>query len=162
MKPLLFPCSVLRRETLPAAMERAGIPLQCLACYNTVAHPDVAENIRSLFQSKVHVRSHYSISFQQKLHFAQLLKYWHIIYCTIPCTYSTKYMYMLDHSICDSSIRALYDMQWALEVCYHWILSHEFTVWEGLAYKASFSVHPLSGCHVLKWQITFVILPAML
>ena len=53
MKPLLFPCSVLRRETLPVAMEQAGIPLQCLTCYNTVAHPDIAENTYSLFQSKV-------------------------------------------------------------------------------------------------------------
>ena len=58
MKQLLFPCSSLRRETLPAAMERAGIPLRCLVSYNTVADPNIAEKVHSLFQQEVQVNIH--------------------------------------------------------------------------------------------------------
>ena len=55
MKQLLFPCSSLRRETLPAAMERAGIPLHSLVSYNTVADPNITDKVHSLFQQEVQV-----------------------------------------------------------------------------------------------------------
>lgn len=45
--PLLFPCSSLRKETLPSALKGAGLPLQELVSYNTEPHPHLGENIRS-------------------------------------------------------------------------------------------------------------------
>ena len=47
-KPLLFPCGNLRRETLPRAMEEAGIPLKCLMCYKTVAEKDIEQTLRKM------------------------------------------------------------------------------------------------------------------
>nr|QIA61830.1 uroporphyrinogen-III synthase [Halichondria panicea] len=47
-KPLLFPCGALRRETLPVALEGAGLPLKCLACYKTLPHPDLQGRLREL------------------------------------------------------------------------------------------------------------------
>ena len=66
MKPLLFPCSVIRRETLPAAMEEAGIPMKCLASYNTVANPDIVKNLQALLSQEVHVQM-YMVLFTDNL-----------------------------------------------------------------------------------------------
>jgi uroporphyrinogen-III synthase len=48
--PLLFPCSNLRRETLPSALREAGLGLEALESYVTEPRPDIEENISSLVE----------------------------------------------------------------------------------------------------------------
>lgn len=53
--PLLFPCAALKRETLPATLQAAGMRLNCLTCYETVAHSGIRENLEALRDKKVGV-----------------------------------------------------------------------------------------------------------
>ena len=53
LPPLLFPCGVLRRETLPAVLQAGGMPLKCLTCYNTVAHAKIKDSFLALANDKV-------------------------------------------------------------------------------------------------------------
>ena len=49
-RPLLFPCSNLKRETLPRVLREAGLGLDSLNCYNTEPHPDILSNLHSLLE----------------------------------------------------------------------------------------------------------------
>lgn len=53
LPPLLFPCAAKKRETLPATLQAAGMRLDCLTCYETVAHPGIRENLEALRAKKV-------------------------------------------------------------------------------------------------------------
>ncbi len=45
--PLLFPCSSLRRDTLPSVLAQAGLRLEELVCYCTEPHPAIEESVGS-------------------------------------------------------------------------------------------------------------------
>ena len=53
LKPLLFPCGSLRRETLPTVLPEGGVNVHSIVCYNTVADPNIARNLRGLAEKKV-------------------------------------------------------------------------------------------------------------
>lgn len=44
-RPLLFPCSDMRRETLPSLLSQRGILLEEISVYHTKAHPQLEENL---------------------------------------------------------------------------------------------------------------------
>ena len=46
--PLLFPCSSIKRETLPSSLQQAGLALEVLVSYTTQPHPDILSNISSI------------------------------------------------------------------------------------------------------------------
>ncbi len=51
IRPLLFPCSRIRKDTLPAKLSAAGVPLEEVICYDTVPHPHFEENMESFLSN---------------------------------------------------------------------------------------------------------------
>lgn len=51
--PLLFPCSNLRRDSLPSALQQAGVGLEEVVSYCTRPHPDISADISSLVADKM-------------------------------------------------------------------------------------------------------------
>ncbi|XP_028826046.1 uroporphyrinogen-III synthase isoform X2 [Denticeps clupeoides] len=49
IKALLFPCGSIKREVLPTALKRNGIPLDTLTVYETAQHPDLEKNLLDYF-----------------------------------------------------------------------------------------------------------------
>ncbi len=52
-RSLLFPCSNLKRETIPAALGGAGVGLEPLVCYTTEPHPDIQNSISSFLEEEL-------------------------------------------------------------------------------------------------------------
>ncbi|KAM8888529.1 uroporphyrinogen-III synthase isoform 1-T2 [Synchiropus picturatus] len=50
--PLFFPCGSIKREVLPTTLRENGVPLETLIVYQTIEHPDVAENLNNYFAEK--------------------------------------------------------------------------------------------------------------
>ena len=48
IKPFLFPCGNLRKETLPQKLHEANIALHSLICYETLPHPRLSASINSM------------------------------------------------------------------------------------------------------------------
>lgn len=44
-RPLLFPCSSMKRDTLPKTLNEMGIPVECFNCYQTIPSPNLEEDI---------------------------------------------------------------------------------------------------------------------
>lgn len=47
-KPLLFPCSNIKMETLPRLLEEAGVPVTCVTVYQTAEHQAIRENLEKV------------------------------------------------------------------------------------------------------------------
>ena len=60
--PLLFPCSSIRRDTLPSSLSAAGLPIEEVTCYETVPHPLIAENTQR-FSDQVSVGEEVGVVF---------------------------------------------------------------------------------------------------
>jgi uroporphyrinogen-III synthase len=48
VKPLLFPCGNIHKETLPMKLSNEGIKIQPVICYNTVPHPSLSSRLSSM------------------------------------------------------------------------------------------------------------------
>ena len=46
--PLLFPCGNLAMDTVQTELEKAGLKLNRLVCYNTTREPHIEENLKAL------------------------------------------------------------------------------------------------------------------
>ena len=53
LRPLLFPCGNLRKETLPSALQASSIPLQSVVSYTTNPHSALKPALLSLKERKV-------------------------------------------------------------------------------------------------------------
>ena len=51
--PLLFPCGNLARDTVSCELERVGLKVTRIVCYNTLRHPGIDESLKTLSQYKV-------------------------------------------------------------------------------------------------------------
>ncbi|KAJ8264464.1 hypothetical protein GJAV_G00149460 [Gymnothorax javanicus] len=50
--PLFFPCGSLKREVLPVALRKKGVPLETLTVYQTAEHPDLQRNLMDYFSKQ--------------------------------------------------------------------------------------------------------------
>ncbi|XP_014680161.1 PREDICTED: uroporphyrinogen-III synthase-like [Priapulus caudatus] len=50
-KPLLFPCSSSRQESLPTMLTNAGVGLECIAAYETRQHVEVTSSLHTFHEN---------------------------------------------------------------------------------------------------------------
>ncbi|KAJ8404823.1 hypothetical protein AAFF_G00332100 [Aldrovandia affinis] len=49
---LFFPCGSIKREVLPAALRKNGLPLETLTVYETAQHPDLEKSLTDYFSEQ--------------------------------------------------------------------------------------------------------------